>query len=428
MTNYEKWQLYCRDLFTNRTFVKWGWHALISGAMERRFFFDNEENPQWPNQYIVLIGPAGVGKGMVLDEVRSMLRAHSVKVPDHDAVHSQSVAAMARYARIGKLPEKIVSMYQLAADSTTFESLLVELAQGTVRDECISYKTGKIETIIHSSWTFILDEFTSVFKAHSEDLLTFLLTAWNCKDYQRKTKNRGHDDLVRICLNLVAGTTPSEFAKLLRKEIVGSGVLGRTMLVYADHNDKRGIKIPTRDAEQLKAGADIKELLKQIKQQYRCIKYTDEAEEYLARWYDSSDFRVNPNGRLDEYYVRKLNHLHKITLARHVGEGHFTTPVPVSTIKDVIEFMAHNEQSMHRAFTYGGRNELAPFPRRIADFVTQKGKGCTINELFAEFQTDINRDELNDAVQNALSLGFISFDQRQQTYYATKTINVSSVF
>lgn len=429
MTNYEKWQLYCRDLFTNRTFVKWGWHALIAGALERRFFYDNEETPQWPNQYTVLIGPAGVGKGMVLDEIRAMLRHHCVSVPSaYSRGQAQSIAAMARYERTGAAPDKQEYMYKLAADSTTFESLLVELANGIVTDPCLHYKSGKVEHIAHSSCTFVLDEFTSVFKAHSEDLLTFLLTAWNCKDYHRKTKKSGHDDLVRICLNLVGGTTPSEFAKLLRKEIVGTGVLGRTMLVYADHNDKRGIKIPARDAEQIKAGNDIKELLKQIKTQYRCITYTPEAEEFLLRWYDSSDFRVNHNGRLDEYYVRKINHLHKLAMARHIGEGNFTTQVPAQTLIDVINFMAENELNMHKAFTYGGRNELSPFPRRISDFVAQKPAGCNMAGLFAEFHTDMNRDELNDAVQNALALGYITFNPQTQNYYATKTTDMSRVF
>lgn len=407
MTNRELWHLYCRDLFTNRINVEWGWHMLVAAALERRVFYDNPDHPQYANMYTVFLAPAGVGKGLVLDEIRKMLSHHKypAKTSSHVAnynIPNSATKALNRYEKgFGALDLGEETMFQLAADSTTFESLLVEMVSALKTQEVKHYETGEIVTIAHGSLTFVLDEFTSVFKEHASDLITFLLTSWNCKPYTRKTKRSGHDDLKNICLNLTGGTTPSEFAKLLRKDIVGTGILSRIMLVYTDRNDKSGIRIPAYTPEQLEARAKLQDWLLKLKSAYYCVRYEDGVEAYLESWFRSGDYIVNRNARLDEYYARKINHLHKLVMAHHFGEPGFERKVPLSTIKYVIDMMAANEQNMHLAFSTGGRNELASVQRYVVNYLRKHPMGCTMNDLVTQFNTDCSVSELNDILAAA---------------------------
>ena len=403
MTNYERWQLFCRDLFTNRRFVNWGWHMLVAAACERRVRYDNMDNGQFSNMYTLFVGPAGVGKGLVLDKIKELLVYH--RVPRKEAQNPGNKSQMQtlnRYMQgdIDALNANSVKntdpMFYLAADSTTFESLLVEFVASRTTQQVVHPITNESLNIGHASMTFMLDEYTSIFKQHAEDLLTFLLTAWNCKDYTRKTKHKGHDHLMSVCLNLCGGTTPSEFAKLLRKEIVGTGILGRTMMVYAGENDKRGIRIPPYDEEQLAAKDHLLKFLLELKKQYLCVRYDRGVEEFIEKWYLSTEFRISENVRLDEYYARKMNHFHKLVMAHHLGEGNFKAPVPLDTVRWAIEFMADNEQHMQKVFQHGGRNELAAVSQNVHQFIKRTAIGVTYETLLAEFHTDVSRDELNE--------------------------------
>lgn len=408
MTNREHWHNYCSELFTNRALVEWGWHMLIGAALERRVHFDNLDHPQYPNMYTVFIAPAGVGKGLVLDEIKSVLTCHKAAI---QAQVGNSATQLLQKYKQGNAHIKDTGdrpLFKLAADSTTFESLLVEMAGSSILQEVKDMHTGERVECVHASLTFILDEFTSIFKQHAEDLLTFLLTAWNCKDYTRKTKNMGHDDLTKICLNIAGGTTPSEFLKLIKREVIGTGLMGRVAMVYAQSNDKRGIKIPALTQEQIASRKVVRDWVLRVRSVYGCVKLAPDVQSYLESWYDSSEFIVNTSSRLDEYYARKINHLIKLSMAHHFGEEGYEGPITLDTVKYVINMMAANEQNMHLAFTIGGRNELASIQRSVVQYMKRQPKGVTINDLMIQFVVDTTLEEMQTILHTAQLSGLIT--------------------
>lgn len=386
MTNFDAWHFYNKDLFSPTHFVSWGWYSVVAAALERRVFFDNEERPLFPCMYTVFVAPAGVGKGLVMDECAKIMKQ------PRPSQNRARLPTPLSYAMDQRAPE---TLFNIAADSTTYESLLVETKNATE-----PFENHKGDLTVQAALYFLLDEYTSIFKLHAEDLITFLLTAWNGKDYVRKTKNKGHDALKNPCFNLLGSTTPPEFAKILRREIIGTGIMGRTMLVYGRENRSRGIRIPAPTDEQRHAQQQCMAWVRELKGVKMCVKYAHETDQVLERWYaDEAGVRINHNPKLDEYYVRKLTHLHKLMMALHFSEPGFERPVPPDIALKAIDILAATEKDMHLALTAGGRNELSPIADAIARYISRAPGGVGYVDVCDKFIVDATIEEIDTILQ-----------------------------
>ena len=410
MTNLERWRLYNRDLFSPDVFVDWGWYSLVGAVLERRVYYDNDTNPLYANQYILLVGPPGVGKGLVMGKCIEFIR-HFKKKKAYK-VEANVQKALAGIA--GKIMDDDEYTFSLAADSTTFESLLVE----TVRNKkMVINSKGSPEA--QSCMYFVLDEYTSIFKQHADDMITFLQTAWTCKDYIRRTKHQGTDILKNPCFNLVGGTTPSEFSKLLRREIIGAGIMARTVIVYGAANRSRGIKLPAPDQEQLMAKQELLKWIEHLSHVKQCVRYTPEAEEYLQNWYNSSEYRLNHNQHLDEFAVRKLTHVHKLAMCMHFSDEGYETDLGIDVLKRAIAELARIEPYMHIALQ-AGRNELSPIAQQIMAFIARFPTGVEENELLGQFMSDVRQSELVEILQTAMAVGKLNYNSQTRKYTVLK--------
>ena len=408
MTNFERWKLWNRDSFSPDIFIEWSWLTMIASALQRRVWYDNNSYPQYPNMFVLFCGPPGCGKGLQLDQISAFLRHHE-RPTRFSAFERQVMKAS------GKSEDSLADkVFPFAADSTTFESLTQEMVAAS---HIFKIPGGKdSESYAHSSLIFLLDEFTSIFKKHSEDTVTFLLSAWNCKDYMRKTKNKGTDPIRNQCMNLIAGTTPTELMKIQRNEIIGTGFSARLLIVYAECTKERDIKIPEPDEAQKQAREDILAWLLTLSNAYGVVRYSPEAEEYLRAWWkDVARVRVNKHHKLDEYYVRKIDHTHKVIMAMHYSDPGFKELVPLATIKRAIALMERTEKNMHIALQGGGRNPLSPVAKSMCAYIT-KHPGVGLQELLIQYMDDANMEELNEIINLLQAQGLILKDHATQTY------------
>jgi len=412
MTNFDRWKLWNRDSFSPDIFIEWSWLTMISSALQRRVWYDNNSYPQFPNMFVLFCGPPGCGKGLQLDQISAFLRHHK-RPGEYNRLELATMKAC------GKTDDQINELvFPFAADSTTFESLTQEMVAATKLFKIPGGKEG--ESYPHASLIFLLDEFTSIFKKHSEDTVTFLLSAWNCKDYLRRTKNKGTDPIRNQCMNLIAGTTPTELMKIQRNEIIGTGFSARLLIVYAECTKDRDIKIPEPDDAQKAAREEILDWLKVLSNVYGVVRYSAEAEEYLRAWWkDLKRVRVNTHHKLDEYYVRKIDHTHKVIMAMHYSDPGFKELVPVETIKRAIALLERTEKSMHVALQGGGRNPLSPVAKSMCTYINNH-PGVGLQELMIQYMDDANMDELNEIINLLQAQGLIIKDHGNQTYRGIK--------
>lgn len=403
------WTLWNRDSFSPDIFIEWSWLCLVAAALQRRVWYSNDTYPQYANMYTLFVGPPGVGKGLQLDQLCAFLKHHKKR---------QTMSEMEREVKKaqGMDVDAEEMLFPFAADSTTFESLMQEF----VAASDIFKVPGSDKVVAHASLIFALDEFTSIFKKHAEDIVTMMCTAWNCKDITRKTKRNGNNLLRNPCLNMFAGTTPDNLIKLQRTEIVDTGFSARIMIVYAPKSRGRGIKIPAPDESQREAKIKILEWLKVLSNCYGEVNYTPEAEIYLNDWWkDRKRVYVNTSNKLANYYERKLNHVHKVAMAMHFSEPGFNQLIPLDTVKRAIDLLARTEKNMHVALEGGGRNPLGPVTKAVGNYICSN-PDVAFSELLVQFCDDASSDELTEVLEVLQAQGVVVCDYVKKTYGPSK--------
>jgi len=247
-TNFDRWQLLCKDLSSPQSFVDFGFIYLIGAALQRRVWVGPDHYPIFPNTYIVLCADAGVGKGLVIKKVYDLLSFHKkyiVKETKTQQDYGNSVngtplrsASDANGHTAKKLDEEL--LIPMAPNTSSFEQLVYLMAK--------SYDgvpiPGSSKTYTYSSLAFCLEELSSLFRKNTEDISNFLLCAWDCGDYRKETKTSGIDRVKNMCLALFAGTTPSFMQSTFDDKIVQEGLAARTMYICDDYNRNDDIFMP----------------------------------------------------------------------------------------------------------------------------------------------------------------------------------------
>ncbi len=385
-TNLERWFFYLKDSVSPDSYIRWGFFSLIAAALERRVWNGVEENPLFPNIYVVLVGPPGIGKGRTIGPVKDALKFH--KTNDAANLMNQSRPANLDSEKKQNVKSTDPTVIQISADATTYESLVHEMST-CVRGA--SYKVtsepSKIRLYVHSSMTTCLEEISSMFRKYTNDLVNFFLVAYDCKDYDYKTISRGSDYIQKCCLNLLAGTTPSFIKTIFSDELLTDGFASRVFFIVEHASRFRSIKPSTLSAEQKEEYEKILAHIKSLSKLFGPIKFTKEAEDYLDRWWDNEpNERVNKNTKLAAYYARKDIHIKKLAMVLHFCDN-LTTTVELKYVKMAIEETSTIEVKMHGAVTLDNKNPLAAITESIYQHLKANGpqrKEALLMEFWGE--------------------------------------------
>src|SRR5574343_764727 len=99
---YELWQHYTSNLSAPQSSLDLSYYWLISAALQRRVFLQSMERPLFPNLYIVLVGPPGVGKGIVITPTTEILRAHKL--------HKRQANVSPNFAQLDEQAKKLLAI------------------------------------------------------------------------------------------------------------------------------------------------------------------------------------------------------------------------------------------------------------------------------------------------------------------------------
>lgn len=259
-------------------FRTWAAISAVAGAMERKRWVHTLGSDLYPNLYVILAAPPGIGKSKILREVMQQWGT----LPDH----------------------------KLAPSSVYKASLIDELNEAK-RTVMLPGRVPPTETF--NSLKVLSLELGVLLPDYSNDFMNVLTDIYDGTPYgeRRRTKDI-NISIPKPQLNLLAGTTPSYLKSFLPAGAWDQGFLSRTILIYATEIKKTSLFVSSREnPEERKA---LGEILKKIGKAYGEFQFSQEAMEAIDAWYLGGCHPAPDHPKLIHYLTRRPAHLLKLCM------------------------------------------------------------------------------------------------------------------
>lgn len=232
----------------------------------------------------------------------------------------------------------------------------------------------------------------------SEDAIVLLTKLWNCpKHFSATTVSRGTEELHNVCINWLAGTTPTWLNESASVSALGGGLIGR-ILVCESSDDTKCNPLPVLNSD-LRL-ALINDLL-HIKQLSGTACLAEGAEVQYGEWYRSIRAMEHPE-MLDGTVGRLHDQALKLALLTSVSESDSLIVEP-SHLRVGIELAEEVcRQVKSGAFATG----ISQKERRVANQIMRKGTVSHADLLRAN-SYDMSAKDLRDVIDTLVSSDLI---------------------
>ncbi len=264
-------------------FRKWAAISLISGVAQRRIWCNVGKGALYPNQYIMLVSPPGIGKSVVINIIEELW--------------------------------KTTPGIFLGDSKTTIQGLLDNIADSAnpVEMNGLPVNTHPLTVAPREYGTFMV--------AYDLTVLNILNDFWDCpREFSERTRGGGENSIAYPVLNMISGTQPSYLNNVLPEEAWSLGFCSRLILVY----DYRAQRMRTRDRLQAKPFPRDKYtlFLEQLSKVQGEMILTPDAIDYYDQWIIDEGMKPVPmHPKLESYIARRQVHWLKVAMCRALAEG-----------------------------------------------------------------------------------------------------------
>jgi hypothetical protein len=363
MTNLQKGHHYFSQFESPEIYISWDLLYAVASCLGRKVWCQ-DDNPIFPNIFVIIVGPPSIGKSQPAKQLGSML-ASLVKTDAKGNVHD---------------------LVNISPTCITLEKLYDFLEKC---GDAVRIKEGA-PPYFHSSASFLLaDEMGLLFKKSdkTKDIILFLNAGYdNIEKFRYETKTKGLNVVTNLCVNFFGCCTNNWIADNLSNSVIDEGWSSRAFFVWGEKKRQFTTFYKFSD-DQKKVWGDLKEHFKKIANLCGAVSLTPEAHAYLDKWYQTSEggdkFRVNNDAKLNYYYGRKKLHVIKIAMLYHFLEQ-TTMEITLADLMWAFKFLAETEMDMHKALASINSNPNAKLAEEILNDIKANGGKTTI-EIVAKF-------------------------------------------
>jgi hypothetical protein len=198
----DSFEKYCESMEAPREWIRWAGISTLSCSLKRNCFTYYRDIKFFPNQYIILVGPPGIGKGECIG------RGYDIS----------SEAGTINYIKDWHTPQEV----------------LEEMANGFNTTQLKIGQTITANTLQDHTCCIVAPEL-AVFLQNYDNLHSLMCAWWDQNKFEYKTKNKGKHVIDEMSVSLLGGCVPDYIRSLSKDRLapITGGFTARTMFIYA---------------------------------------------------------------------------------------------------------------------------------------------------------------------------------------------------
>ncbi len=278
-------------VITPPLFRLWSGIACVAGALERRVWAKTGPGEIYPNLYVLLVAPPGVGK-FVIEVVRNLWQ---------DAAEPGS-----------KIPA-----FKVGSDSLTNASMMDELAKS--RRNMIVPAGPPLQ---YHSLLIPAEEFEVLVPSYDKQFIASLNSIWNNKSLHKESRRTGNVKELMIekpQFNILAGAQPAYLANTFPEEAWNTGFCRRLIMIYSSESPLRSIFYTPEHVIGLRER--LLRRLSHMSSMYGPVLWHRDAAECLDKWHLASGPPTPTHSKLVHYNRSRSVLVTKLAIISAVSRG-----------------------------------------------------------------------------------------------------------
>lgn len=348
-------------------FNLWAGISVVSAVLKKHVWLNYKTYTLYPNQYIVLVSPPGIGKGSAIHPAHDFAKA-----PNLANYLSDRVTA----------PRIIEKLFQ--GFSAPLKILNGQVGVGA-KDASVTLMSSELPTLLTSSdW-----------------MLQFLCDAWDRGEFDYDTKNKGSHLVTDMCVGLIGACVPDYIRKINRdaNATVSSGFSARTIFVNAKQKSKslswgEGFKgnpvyKTTMDS--------LEKRIIEISNLYGEMTLDSFARTEWDRWYGTIQIEDTDSEAMK--YFKGRQHAHVLKVAMTLTASKQTgLIIDRNTLLTAIQFIDTIAEGVDDIFRGVGESDISAALGKLEEYFQLKGV-VTYNQMIKDNMKLINPLHIQQAME-----------------------------
>lgn len=302
-------------------FRRWAAISAIAGALEKKVWITTDQGDIFPNMYILLVGPPGVGKGEALKTLRYL------------------------WSTLGE-------DFHVASSTVTHASMLDELKEA--HRKIFRPADASPLTEFHSLQV-ASTEFSTFLPVYDTTFMSYLQQWYDCEDVAFSESRRGRkkgqefkNTIKAPQVSLIAGTTPDFLGKLLPEGAWNQGFCARVIPIFSDSIIQVKFWNGARRSPQLMD--HLVHDLKQIHETFGQLIWEPEAAFAMQEWVAMGAIPLPTHPRLINYNTRRPVHLFKLTAVCCISRADHNMTITLQDFATALDLLISAEDLMPGIF------------------------------------------------------------------------------
>ena len=361
---------FTEDFESPPMFNKWSGLLVLSVAAGRRVWLAEANSKVWPNLYVILVGPSGIGKGQAMREALPFIELTGVP---------------------------------RSPDQVTIQQVVVDMDEKFQIHE----EYGKITPYL--LWAEELPSFLGM-DAWRSGKLADLTTLYDCApSWRSETKHQGKFNIEQPYLCLYGGSTPSGLYDVLPPASVGQGFTSRIIFAWAGNYTKR-VPVKPWTEKHIKLLADLSHDIEIISKISGPMQLDSVA---TVLWSDYYRYRPDPlevftDQRLQGFAARMPFYVKKLSVLCRLSDPSPGMLIEAHHLERAIQIIDEQSKILHNVYEDIAPSNIVRFyPKVIRIMLKLGGVNVPHSEIMQRFSHDLDRKDFKEVIGGLVDMGVI---------------------